>query len=178
MILIVCSVYSATILKLSLLLKALKKQNLETKHFVYITDRKHANIKISRELADLIIKATIILLFIQPFPSPDWVDPFDSYFNTIYSFIYCHPCAKGKTTLMAPFVLQGSRFNKLDCQKILQIIWDKSKANHFEIFPKTKMEFLNPPKMIPNSTTAVRALVLNSYYLQLIALCEQKIKKS
>ena len=177
MILIACTNYASSLIEPLLLKELFQQNNLETFIYYLQTDPYKSNVIFTPLLIDQIKKAKLILLFVQPIPIADWLDPHDSFFTTIYSFIYSSPNTKIKTVYISPFLLD---LFKDDGQGInfLKTLADRAKIGHFEIHPSKFSDFIDPPLLSYSSFYPINPLDLCQFYSELLDFCLNRIKKS
>lgn len=178
MILIACTDFSSKLVQPLLLKELLVRNGFEVEIYIIGLRIRHFNIIVTEDLIKLIRQASLILLFVQPYPIVDWEDPFDTFFTTIYSFISSLPITKSKTVYVTPFVIGQLRDSKVSIQ-FMEGLVARAKLGHFEIHPSNSIKFLNyPPMMDQYSYRPVTPNTLLNLYDGLLELCQERIKKS
>jgi len=177
MILIACTDFAAGYVQPHLLQIELAREGIKSSTIVFRIDSNY-EIIFTPLLKDLIQKADLILLFIQPYPAFDWIDPHYSFYITILSFVNLHKTTKNKTFFIAPFLPVGPYVN-FDGTKLLKdIILKSKKLNQFEIFPKEPKDFLNPPQLRVDLPEKLDPIICSQFYSSIVSFCTTRVKKS
>jgi hypothetical protein len=177
MILIACTDFALGYVQPHLLQIKLAKEGIKSSTFIFKINSNY-EIIFTPLLKDLIQKADLILLFIQPYPAFDWIDPQYSFYITILSFVNLHKTTKNKTFFIAPFLPTGPYVN-FDGTKLLNdIILKSKKLNQFEIFPRDPDDFLNPPHLRVDLPEKIDPTVCSQFYSSITSFCMTRVKKS
>jgi hypothetical protein len=161
-----------------LIQELLGKHNLDSEICTLYVNPKYFDISVDSYLIQKIREAELILLFIQPYPVADWEDPFDTFYNMIYSFMTLQPCTRRKTIYVTPFVIWENR-NSGVTMRFMEMLVSKAKLGHFAIHPEDHSTFLNcPPYKDQFRYRPISTDNLLTFYNGLLALCQEKTKKS
>jgi hypothetical protein len=178
MILLACTEFSRSLVQPHLMKELLSRNNLYSEICTIYVNPKHFDISVDSYLIQKIREAELILLFIQPYPIADWDDPFDTFYTMIYSFMTLQPCTRRKTIYVTPFVIWQNR-NTGVTMRFMEMIVSKAKLGHFAIHPEDHSVFLNcPPYKDQFTYSTISPGNLLTFYEGLLALCQQKTKKS
>lgn len=175
MILIACTHFSRSFVKPFLLAEILEKRGFHIQIQILEFNFQHLDIVVTPDLVQTIKRASLILLFAQPYPL-EWEDPFDSYFMSIYSFIYLHHLAKLKTIFITPFVIKEQ--DEKITTDFMKLLLKKSQLGHFKIYPSDPEKFLyHPPAVETFSSRNAPFETLLNFHAGLLNFCRNKFTK-